>query len=163
MKVWISGRHWRGFVLLSGSTLVLLEVLSGCGKKGEDHGGKPHPAVVTPVQVPFAPCITVTITPGSASQPPAADPPACAIYPGQSVKWACPSCGSGLWVVVFDEASAIPASGLFTNGDKIFNQGYPTGTLDPNLKLIGPIVVKYKVATQFGIIDPHIVPMSPGP
>jgi hypothetical protein len=105
--------------------------------------------------------VTVQIMPGgrhTLEAPPAAptvDHPVLFVTSGTQVSWECEQCGpDDYWVVLIQGKSP------FTKGQKVFTPEKPSGQID-TVKEVS--LVKYTLATKWGVLDPHIIPMPPTP
>jgi hypothetical protein len=102
--------------------------------------------------------VVITITPKKGC-PPSVDPSTATVHAGDTIQWKCSGCDVGDWWIVKVEPndSVHDASGQF-----VF---YPAHSTNPAhdttapVVYTGPNIIKYTVATEGGVLDPHIIPM----
>jgi hypothetical protein len=106
--------------------------------------------------------VTVQIMPGVSSKmegqppsPPSVDTPVLFVTSGTDVSWECKQCGPDeQWVVMIQGKSP------FLKGQKVFTPKNPTGRIS---KVRSVALVKYTLATKWGVLDPHIIPIPGTP
>jgi hypothetical protein len=104
---------------------------------------KPHPP--KPMLLPFV--IKITSSGGG----PTVDHPVAVVPDSQQIQWIADA-SFKFWVVKVEQNSSVSDG----HGGYAFS---PANNTTAPIKYNGPNIIKYSVATDTGVLDPHIIPM----